>query len=589
MAQPEKRIKLIPLLALLVLLPPSEVRPQPGSSSATHKAPRTWCGTHRHGHTVRQAFHRDHLRRLARASAAAAPDVPGRSLPAVTKVGDVAVIEDDGTLVSEPSEFDLSGQGINFKRRKNNLRAVRSTVPVKDDLGSLVEIQDDDSVLIEFPSFDFPFFGTRYEHVFLNSDGNLTFVEADNASMTRSLGRFLNGPPRIAPLFIDLDPSQATTGGVYLRTTSTSMQITWSSVPEFGSTNENTVQVTLFRSGRILVAYGSVDAVDAVVGVAPGGGGGLALIDFDADLPVDSGDRALAERFSAEEQIDDLGIAQTFFRHFADEYDHLIVWLDFPAPAALDGAFAFELNIKNQVEGIGLDPFDFSRSYGSEGRLESYVQMGFLTKYPEDPDRNIRPLTTFSTMDLLGQEVGHRWLAYVRFRDQGGAINSDLLGRDFQHWSFFFDSDASVMEGNDIGDNGNGTFTTVGATERYSPLDRYLMGLIPRTRVGKFFYVKDARGSGVQRVDDPRIGITFAGDRVDLGVGDVIAAEGQRTPRSKKAPKEFNMAFILMGRAGEPPSKASIDKVNKIRKRWGPYFRKASVNGTVKTNLVEKS
>ena len=50
------------------------------------------------------------------------------------------------------------------------------------------------------------------------------------------------------------------------------------------------------------------------------------------------------------------------------------------------------------------------------------------------------------------------------------------------HWSFFMDSDASVMEGNDIEDLGGGSFRTVDAVRRYSRLDQYAMGLIPAGR-----------------------------------------------------------------------------------------------------------
>ena len=68
-------------------------------------------------------------------------------------------------------------------------------------------------------------------------------------------------------------------------------------------------------------------------------------------------------------------------------------------------------------------------------------------RVPDDPRQ--RFLGENNTLSLLGQECGHRWLAYLEFRD--GATNStEMLGRDESHWSFFFDSDASNMEGNDM-------------------------------------------------------------------------------------------------------------------------------------------
>ena len=82
---------------------------------------------------------------------------------------------------------------------------------------------------------------------------------------------------------------------------------------------------------------------------------------------------------------------------------------------------------------------------------------------------------------------------------------------------------------------------------------------------------------------------SFEGTQLVLSVDDIIAIEGERVPSSKDAPKRFKMAFIVVGRKGAPPSRASIDKVNAIRKGWGPYFRKASGNGSITTKLVEKS
>ena len=63
--------------------------------------------------------------------------------------------------------------------------------------GSRIEIGDDVSRTYDL-LFDFPFLGQSYRRLFLNSDGNLTFGQGDNASTERSLERFLSGPPRIA-------------------------------------------------------------------------------------------------------------------------------------------------------------------------------------------------------------------------------------------------------------------------------------------------------------------------------------------------------------------------------------------------------
>src|SRR5204863_2791796 len=141
------------------------------------------------------------------------------------------------------------------------------------------------------------------------------------------------------------------------------------------------------------------------------------------------------------------------------------------------------------------------------------VMQDALAKYPADPNQTF--LGENDTVSLMGQEVGHRWLAFLHSRDASGAGSDALLGRDKAHWSFFMDSDASVMEGNDIEDLGGGSFRTIAAVQRYSLLDQYAMGLVPDTGVPSFFYVESPTNMSVSRtnVSAPEVGIPFSGTR----------------------------------------------------------------------------
>jgi hypothetical protein len=140
---------------------------------------------------------------------------------------------------------------------------------------------DDDEMLYEFSGgFAFPFFGRLYRSVVVNSDGNLTFGVGDaQVGMPRTEERFLNGPPRIAPLFTDLDPSQFG-ASVTATQNADSIRFTWNKVPEFSEapiTQTNTFSVTLFANGDILFEYPQVnvtpdDGLHSIVGVTPGGG-----------------------------------------------------------------------------------------------------------------------------------------------------------------------------------------------------------------------------------------------------------------------------------------------------------------------------
>ena len=75
----------------------------------------------------------------------------------------------------------------------------------------------------------------------------------------------------------------------------------------------------------------------------------------------------------------------------------------------------------------------------------------------------------------------------VRVRDpRTGQPSTALLGIDGAHWSYFLDSDASVMYGSDWRDAGGGEFVADASRKRYSPLDLYLMGILDPSEVPPF-------------------------------------------------------------------------------------------------------
>ena len=246
-----------------------------------------------------------------------------------------------------------------------------------------------------------------------------------------------------------------------------------------------------------------------------------------------------------------------------------------------NNAFAFEQNIKNETRGIGLGLIDASSQFGSSGTLESFLAMNQLAAYPDDPDRIF--LGTNSAVHLLAHESGHLWMAYVHL---GTNKSTDLLGRDNEHWSFFLNTQASVMEGNEIRDNGDGSFTTTAATSRYSALDQYLMGFLDPAGVGSMFYVSDISGAFQNASSPPAVGVTFQGTRQNFTIDDIIAAEGPRFPDANLAPKVLRQAFILVIPQGTTVPQADIDKLSRIRRRWQQFYPDATNGrGTVETTI----
>jgi hypothetical protein len=518
------------------------------------------------------------------AASARRPVAPLAFAPQSTSedIGQLAVIRDEGDLILPANAFDLRNVTISFARNgSGGYDARRSDRAFQSSVGEKIALQDDDSARLAMP-FAFPFYGGRYAETFLNSDGNLTFVEEDHASTDRNVARFLTGPPRIAPLFDDLDPSSA--GGVFRRTDGDALLVTWCDVPEFDRPGSRVnVQLRLAADGTIDFVYGAtVSPTSAVVGVSPGETGIFTPVDVSSVAAAGSiagGSGAIGERFSSRRELDFVALLQKFYQSHGDDFDQIVIFTN--TRTTEQGTFAFEFTVANEIAGIGLDVYDSSRDFGSRGRLRSVVDMDTLQRFPDDPRQ--RFLGENNTLSVLGQECGHRWLAFLEFRD-GGTNSKALLGRDEAHWSFFFDSDASHMEGNDIEDLGGGVFRTVGTVSRYSALDQYAMGLRAAAEVAPLFVVT-AVTSGQSAEDAPRTGVEIHGTRKDVRIADIIAANGTRRPDAASAPRLFRQAFVyLVSQA--PETSDDLNKLERIRAAWEPFFNTSTDGrGTIVARL----
>jgi len=497
----------------------------------------------------------------------------GLSAPSnAADVGDVAVVQDEGDIILPPNTYDLKTLGLRFTRNAaGGYSVARIEGLFRASLGTRLTLSDDDSVQQNVP-FSFSFYGKTETTAFVNSDGNITFEEADKSSTERNVARLLTGPPRVAPFLADLDPS--TSGSrVFINAASDQYTVTWCNVRGFDSQRTVTVQATLLPSGNIEMIFGTINLGDAIVGLSPGRTGTFTTVNLSDTGPTDGGSAAVGERFAESAQLDVVALARKFYRSHADNYDQVVLWTD--APVITD-AFAYETTVKNEIRGIGVDTYDLASDFGSAGRLRSIVVMDWLGKYPDNPLS--RFLGENNTVSLLGQESGHRWLAFLEFRDRTGARSDAVLGRDLAHWSFFFDSDASVMEGNDIEDLGGGSFRTTAAVRRYSALDQYAMGLLAASQVPTFFYVENPANMSASRTREsaPEVGITFNGTRRDVEIGDVVTVLGARIPTAADSARVHRQAFIYLVSNGKTADPGQVSKVDTIRKTWETFFLQAT-------------
>jgi len=488
-------------------------------------------------------------------------------------VGEIAVLQDSGDLIVRANAFDLSDAALRFTPNGNGYDLSRADGAFRTGLGTRLVLEDDASSGFDVP-FTFAFYGTAQSRGFVNSDGNITFGDGDSASSDRSVSRFLSGAPRIAPFFADLDPTTGS-GRVFLATGPDGVTVTWCNVRGFDLTDTVTVQTTMLPTGVVEVRFGaSVGLKDAVVGLSPGRTGQFTTTDLSAASGSAAASTALGERFSQDTDIDLVAVAKKFYQTHPDSYDQLVMWTD--TRVVSGNTFAFETTVANEVRGIGTSVFNSSRDFGSAGRLRSLVLMDALTKYPASPTQ--RFLGEDSTISLLGQESGHRWLAFLRFRDADGKRSDELLGRDQAHWSFFFDSDASYMEGNNIEDLGGGAFRTIATVSRYSLLDQYAMGLVSPSQVPPFFYVEAPTNivPEREREDAPDTGVTFNGTKREVRIEDVIATMGRREPSSGSSARTHRQAFVYIVSNGRTLEQGQVDKLDRIRREWASAFRTAT-------------
>ena len=294
---------------------------------------------------------------------------------------------------------------------------------------------------------------------------NIAVVEDDGAIVGREFD--------LSNTSFEFDPR---TGSLYLKLAANRVMVSWVGVPVFNRTDPNTFQVVLLPDGTIRFNYRIVNARTGITGISNGFQttsqpmlfSGITTLKGLAGLPI-------AQRFRTPD-IDLVRLSQRFYQTHDDDFDGLVVFgsSDYPANIA-GGSGAYFAGIRNDVYGIGISAVDGTASVGSAGRLQGIINMNSLNLFPADIAKPI-PNTPDSAITILGQEWGHRFGSYVRFRD-GAATSTALLGRQTAHWNYFLNSEASVMEGNDWRDDGDGNFTAMDVVRRYSRLDQYLMGL----------------------------------------------------------------------------------------------------------------
>ena len=98
----------------------------------------------------------------------------------------------------------------------------------------------------------------------------LLCLDRDAVLRGESAGDLVNGPPRIAGHWDDLNPTQG--GTIQALVAGPNFEVIFTDVPEFFSFGQNTFKFTLRPDGTYQVAYGALSAPDGLAGHSQGGG-----------------------------------------------------------------------------------------------------------------------------------------------------------------------------------------------------------------------------------------------------------------------------------------------------------------------------
>lgn len=520
--------------------------------------------------------------------------------PQVQDEGDIAVIEDDGTMIVPPNEFDLKNRSLVFTPDGDSYRISRADIKLSSDFGFRLGFffgVDNQLMLtanngyrdVPLLGAQFPFYGNFYNTIYIGTNGYITFNQGD-ANARLSASALATELPRIAPLWADLDATNA--GDIYYNRLDGRHIITWKSVPQAGSSGANTFQASLYDDGRIAFIYKKIKARSALIGISPGNSN-IEPEAVDLSNPPDASiTGSFFELFSKQRRLDLPAITRAFYSAHQDAVDVIYIWTDFSYDNG--GGVAHSFNVRNDIEGIGMKLFDHGSIYGSPSRLSTMITMGNQSDWPADPQAHVVGLN--SALSIVCHELGHRWLSYIRF-DAEHDIKDDLLGRDSSHWSFLVDTRtnlegnfSSLMEGNAWRDNGTGSFTTTQTEVNYfSPLDQYLMGLLPAEEVGPIRYLAtDDQSKFALRDKSPVSGFSTNAIRKTATVAQIVEREGERVPDAAHAQKDFRAAFILLTQRGSAPSSSTVKKMDRYRDALVRYFSTATNNlATLDSTLIK--
>ncbi len=258
--------------------------------------------------------------------------------------------------------------------------------------------------------------------------------------------------------------------------------------------------------------------------------------DADYTLKIDDSDRFAIMEVSAAEYDnwyagapDPQAATDRIMGAFDDAFDFLLfVNKDDASTASYYGK---HWGVLNDTDGLGKTLFDASVSWGSTGRLQSVIHLTRQNGIIGGPSLHEIMHRWGNSLSQIDGGVSGHW----GYSNIGGQLGGWQAGTLVDLGNGTYDADGPR------GTTSFGTFANGGNGLAYSPLELYLMGLIPPSEVTQDLIVaQDAAWA------DSANGIFSASGLTTFSINDIIAEAGPRVPDAANSQKQFRALVVAV-------------------------------------------
>ncbi|MCF7825693.1 MAG: hypothetical protein K9N29_03500 [Candidatus Marinimicrobia bacterium] len=217
-------------------------------------------------------------------------------LPPAAPIPEMNVSKTSADITMDPSASreGSDAYGYFWKENADNGGPVFSWIDIENGDNLVVHLgdQDDSSVGPLDIGFEFPYYGEIFSHVFLSSNGTLSFMGNYAPWLNTYLPTVSAPSALVAPWWDDLNNDAGPQGTLYFWTNEYDQCIiTWKNFPKYGTSDLYTFQVILDSFGKLIFQYDRVDGVtnSSTIGMQSANRSSGLLIRYNDPAPFEAG------------------------------------------------------------------------------------------------------------------------------------------------------------------------------------------------------------------------------------------------------------------------------------------------------------